>query len=143
MRRLFCDPKAGPSAKHDLRMLRPSVLCMTLLACPACLADDPRPASWPLISATIIQPRCGTASCHSDLAQTAGLVLDSREAAFRSLVTMPPDGYGAYVVPGEPPASALLYLLRGEEIGRMPPDAPLSPPDIALIERWIADGANE
>jgi hypothetical protein len=111
------------------------------LALAACTQSDPRPATWSLISTAIIQPRCGTAGCHSELAQVAGMTLDSRDAGYRALVTMPPDGHGAYVVAGDPAASALVYLLRGDEVGRMPPDAPLPPADVELIERWIAGGA--
>jgi hypothetical protein len=111
------------------------------LALSACTQADPRPAAWSLISTAIVQPRCGTAGCHSELARTRGLILDSREAGYRSLVTMPPDGHGAYVVAGDPGASALVYLLRGDEVARMPPDAPLPRADVELIERWIVDGA--
>jgi hypothetical protein len=107
----------------------------------ACIDRDPRPATWQSVSTTIMQPRCGTASCHSALSQTAGVVLDTREDGYRSLVAMPPDGYGSFVVPGDPSASALLYLLRGEEVDRMPPDAPLSRADVELVEHWIAEGA--
>ena len=47
------------------------------------------------------------------------------------------------VIPGRPEASYLLKLLRHEEPGKeMPPDSDrISPAEIALIERWINDGA--
>ena len=108
-----------------------------------CSTTDDRPAQWSLISTTIIQPRCGTAGCHSELAKTKGVVLDSRDAGYRSLVTAPPDGYGEYVVPTDPDRSALMFLLRGIEVKRMPPDGPLPSADIDLIEQWIADGAKD
>ena len=48
-----------------------------------------------------------------------------------------------FVVAGEPEHSKLLYQLRGVETLRMPPDAPLPDPYIALIERWILEGAKD
>lgn len=44
---------------------------------------------------------------------------------------------------GQPEGSPLLNWLRGSEgvPTRMPPDQPLPAADIALIEKWIADGA--
>jgi hypothetical protein len=107
----------------------------------ACAAEDPRDPTWDVISSAIMQPRCGTASCHSSLAQTSSLILDSRDAGYRTLVTMPPDGYGSFVIAGDPEGSALVYLLRGQEVGRMPPDSPLPRIDVELVERWIAEGA--
>jgi hypothetical protein len=104
-----------------------------------CTSTDDRPATWAVISTSILQPSCGTASCHSELSQTAGVILDSRAAGCRTLVTAPPGGYGAFVVAGAPDQSQLLYLLRGEEIRRMPPDGPLPAADVELVERWIAE----
>ena len=46
-----------------------------------------------------------------------------------------------FVVPGDPDASKLVHMLRGDETERMPPDAPLPDADIELIERWIRAGA--
>lgn len=122
-------------------MTRVTLTLTLALAVAGCVDADPRPATWDAVSTTIMQPRCGTASCHSSLSQTAAIVLDTREDGYRSLVTMPPDGYGTFVVAGDVSASALLYLLRGEEVDRMPPDAPLARADIELVERWIVEGA--
>jgi hypothetical protein len=116
--------------------------CLGLAAAAAVVAScavDPRDPSWPQISTSIIAPSCGTAGCHSALAGTAGIVLDSADAGYASLVD-PPDGLGPFVVAGDL-ESPLLYLLRGDEVGRMPPDGPLPDADIALIEAWILAGA--
>ena len=107
---------------------------------PGCVVDDDRPARWSVVSDTVLQPSCGTAGCHSALAETAGIVLDTREDGFDSLVADPPDGYGAFVRPGDV-SSPLMFLLRGDEVKRMPPDGPLPPADIALVEAWIVAGA--
>jgi len=70
------------------------------------------------------------------------VILDSRDAGYRTL-TQPTDGFGAFVVPMDPDASQLVHLLRGDEIARMPPDAPLADADIVLVEQWIAAGAED
>jgi hypothetical protein len=48
---------------------------------------------------------------------------------------------GNFVRPGQPESSELMYLLRGNQITIMPPDVPLPDVEIALIERWILEGA--
>lgn len=106
-----------------------------------CLDDD-RPARWSVVSDAVLQPSCGTAGCHSALAATADIVLDSRDAGYRALVTGSPGVAGAWVQPGDD-QSALLFLLRADEVRRMPPDAPLPPADIQLVEDWIVAGAEQ
>ena len=86
----------------------------------------------------ILGARC--AKCHTD----------------NGLMGAPPEGYRlntyastldaadrARVIPGQPSASELVRRIRGQSLPRMPFDGPpyLSPDEIALIERWIAQGA--
>lgn len=100
-----------------------------------CAADpSERPATWSYVHAAVIAPNCATASCHSERAATAGLVLDDADEAYAALVAR------QFVVPGDP-ASTLMSLLEGEERQRMPPDAPLPAADIDLVRTWIAEGA--
>lgn len=75
--------------------------------------------------------------CHSTKAKTkfAGLLLDSRAAAFKGGDT------GPVIVPGKPLQSKLLMVLRGSVKPAMPPGGRLPEAKIAAIERWIADGA--
>ncbi|MEK9136750.1 MAG: c-type cytochrome domain-containing protein, partial [Bacteroidota bacterium] len=49
----------------------------------------------------------------------------------------------AYVVPGNPDASELVRKVRGQSLPRMPFDGPpyLADEEIALIEKWVAQGA--
>jgi hypothetical protein len=49
----------------------------------------------------------------------------------------------AYVVPGNPDASELVRKIRGQSLPRMPFDGPpyLTAEEIALIEKWVAQGA--
>jgi hypothetical protein len=100
-----------------------------------CAADpSERPATWSYLHAAVVAPSCATASCHSERAATAGLVLDDADAAYDALVAR------RFVIPGDP-ASALMSLLEGEERPRMPPDAPLPAADIDLVRTWILEGA--
>ena len=89
----------------------------------------------------ILSDRCYV--CHGpDRGQRkADLRLDSRPAA-----TGERDGEGRAIVPGDPAASILLDRIRATDPAeRMPPPEaklpPLSKREIALLERWIADGA--
>jgi hypothetical protein len=113
----------------------------------ACGTDD-RPASWSYVHAAIIRPSCTTSSCHSSLATTAGLNFETRVGAYMYLTGRVCDGPELpglpprhLVAPGQPERSRLVYLLRGEDLRNMPPDGPLPPADVALIERWILEGA--
>jgi hypothetical protein len=47
------------------------------------------------------------------------------------------------VTPYDPAQSRLVQMLRATGAPRMPPDRPLPEADIALIEKWILDGARE
>ena len=104
------------------------VLAATAGACGG--EEDVRDPVWGYISPAIIQPNCATANCHSNLTQRAGLRLDTKNLGYMQI-----RGFAA--------SPTLSQLLRGESpvFRRMPPDVPLSDPDIALIEAWGADGA--
>lgn len=88
---------------------------------------------WPLLV-----ERCH--DCHGPEAAEGGLRLTSREA----LLAGGDSGQPA-IVPGDPGASRLLRLVRGEEDNlRMPPaDAgePLAAAEVDLLAAWVADGA--
>jgi hypothetical protein len=122
-------------------------LGMALLApgLSACSDVDDRPATWSYISAAIIQPNCATARCHNHSSATLGLQLDTVEGGYLELVgAHDADGVPLgrnLVVPGDPDSSKLMWMLRGVEAQRMPPDEPLPDADVALIEKWIRDGA--
>ena len=93
---------------------------------------DDRPPQWSFISATIIEPSCATANCHSAITQRASVDLSARDIGYRTLVDR------RFVLPGDTTgSSALLYLMNGKGSLRMPPDAPLPGADIDLISRWI------
>ena len=113
---------------------------MSLALLVGCADDtDRRPARWSYLFPAIVQPSCAGVACHSQFSRAAGLELDDLDAAYTNLVG--PERTGDLVVPGSPEQSKLVYLLRGLEAPRMPPDGALPEPDIALLEQWILDGA--
>ena len=70
---------------------------MMLVGCTADPAD--RPATWSYLHAAVIVPNCATSSCHSSLAETAGLTLDDPDGAYKQLLAR------SFVVPGDPSSS--------------------------------------
>jgi hypothetical protein len=110
-------------------------------------ADD-RSTHWPTLHATIIEPHCATAGCHSTMSSTAGLDLSTPDRAYTALTGRvcyddPPDieAPGNFVFPGDLRRSKLWHMLLGDYVYRMPPDAPLATVEIQLIGRWIEEGA--
>ena len=76
--------------------------------------------------------------CHSESAgeQQGGLLLDRRSGWMKG-----GDTENA-VVPGEPAASLLIKAVRyNDESLQMPPESPLQPDQIQLLEQWVALGA--
>jgi hypothetical protein len=96
---------------------------------------DDRPAQWSFISATIVEPNCATVSCHSQVAQRAGVDLHTRDVGYHALVDR------HFVFPGDSKDSSVMFLMHAQGSTRMPPDVPLPESDIALIARWIDSGA--
>ena len=82
----------------------------------------------------LLEARC--VSCHGPEKQKGGLRLDSRAAVLKGGET------GPAVVPGKSKESLLLQAVRHttKELG-MPPKEKLTPADVALLDRWIGDGA--
>src|SRR4029077_19979484 len=92
---------------------------------------------------------CALPSCHSAIARQGGLVLDSEDVSYASLVNRPvTESEGAapgtmLVKPGDPKGSFLVQKLLGPAPGsRMPQSGePLSKGTIKLISKWIQRGA--
>ena len=131
-----CAPR-GASALSLAGFVR--VLTLTgvfsLLAAGCGGTTEDRPAKWSLISATIVEPMCATASCHSAFAQRAGVDLHERDLGYRVLTER------HFVIPSNAGASAVISLMRAQGSIRMPPDFPLPEADIKLFEDWINAGA--
>jgi hypothetical protein len=129
------------------RVPAPALLITAALAI-GCDTPDDRPARWGYVHTAIVEPACATSACHSKLASQAGIDLSTDDAAYVFLTgrvcgapALPGDPVGNFVRPGHPESSELMYLLRGEAGAIMPPDVPLPDAEIAIIERWILEGA--
>jgi hypothetical protein len=107
---------------------------LLLLACfvVGCGTDDPRPATVEVIATEILAPTCGQVQCHSTTTMTTGYAFDTLAAAKVALKTLTsPQHKGR----------GLDEVLTASGGGRMPPDSPLDPADITLIQTWLANGA--
>ncbi len=84
----------------------------------------------------IFRARC--LRCHGPEEQESGLRLDDRASLLRG-----GDFGGAAITPGEPDASFLLDVVRGDDADiRMPPEGDLlTAKQVELIDRWIRQGA--
>lgn len=120
-----------------------AVLALACAALGACDDVEDRPATWSYVHATIIAPNCTTSNCHTDISQAAGISFDDPDESYLVLAGIVCGGGTAndLVVAGQPELSKLMFLLRGEEIRRMPPDVALPDTEIEIVERWIMGGA--
>ncbi len=73
--------------------------------------------------------------CHGAKKQEAGLRVDSRSALLKGGES------GPAIVPGKPKEGTLLPAVRHAGKIQMPPSGKLEDPKIAVLEKWIADGA--
>jgi hypothetical protein len=139
-----------------------AALALGLLACGG---EESRPAAWEDIAPVIFKPSCATVSCHSRAAAAAGLDFSSPARGYTSLTGLwtwivdddakGPGCMAAHdtvvcerrsrplVVPWNPAQSRLVAVLKARNAIRMPPDRPLPAADVALVERWILEGARE
>jgi WD40 repeat protein len=85
----------------------------------------------------ILQQKC--AGCHQPAKQRAGLLLISYDDAVKG------GDSGPLWVPGKPDQSVLIKSLRGIDGQKLMPEGepPLSSEQIALVARWIAEGAKD
>jgi hypothetical protein len=111
-----------------------------------CGGAENRPAKWSFIAPAIIEPNCATVSCHSAVAQRAGVVLDTKETGYKILterhfvITCRGD---ATCLQTAADSSEIISLMRGQGSQRMPPDGALPDADIQLIATWITNGAQD
>jgi hypothetical protein len=110
----------------------------------ACGVSDDRPRTLEYITQTVLAPSCAAAECHTAFKREVGDQFDTVDAARQSIVinalvdTLDPKAsvlYGSITV-GEPS-----ILSPGSGNVRMPFEAPMPDADVALILRWIEDGA--
>ncbi|MEM0926414.1 MAG: DUF1549 domain-containing protein, partial [Planctomycetota bacterium] len=103
---------------------------------PVCRADDnARAEFFENQVRPLLVERCY--ECHAAEEAEAGLQLDS-QAGWKV-----GGDSGSAIIPGDPDSSLLMEAVRYSEevIAGMPPDAPLSDSEVAVLSKWIADGA--
>ncbi len=74
-------------------------------------------------------------NCHGPAKQKAGLRLDSRTAMMRGGES------GPILEPGDPGASRLIEVIRYDGDTQMPPRRKLDDAEIAVLTRWVKQGA--
>ncbi len=113
-----------------------SVFCGLLLSGAMAFAQEAAPDD---VYSTRVKPllakQCG--ECHGPQKQQSGLRIDSAKGMLEG------GDSGTAVVPGDSAKSLLVQAISGAEgVSKMPPEGPaLSADEIALIRKWIDDGA--
>ncbi len=76
-------------------------------------------------------------SCHGGVKKKGGIVFTNRRDAF-----VEAESGSTPLVPGDLEKSELIYRIAAEdEDERMPPEEPLKPEQVAMLKRWVAEGA--
>src|SRR5712691_11641765 len=109
------------------RLSRTRVTLALLLGLPCASPAQPDAAL------KILNQNC--ASCHGASQQLSGYDLRTREAAVKGGLR------GAAIVPGNADSSALFRRLTGAEKPVMPLGGKLKDADVAVIRKWIEEGA--
>src|SRR4051794_21533481 len=81
----------------------------------------------------VLVERCQ--GCHGPAKQKGGLRLDSREAILAGGST------GPAIAPGKPESSLLVDAINYGELYQMPPKTKLPAGEIAILTRWVKEGA--
>ena len=115
--------------------VRPALGALAMLFACACFADDTA-ANRHFAGKVkpLLDSRC--VSCHGPDKVKGALRLDSRAATLKG------GDNGPAVVPGKPDESLLLHaVMHTKPDLEMPPKEKLTTNDIAVLRRWIEDGA--
>lgn len=99
---------------------------------PAPPSPPPAPVlepTWSSITTLIFEPKCFR--CHTIGGRAEDKPLDSVADLLRQ----------EFIVPGDPQNSYLIEVLNRRGRGQMPPSAPLTAEEVAVIAEWIALGA--
>jgi len=117
------------------RMTSIRIAALALAPFMANAAAQTAPAADFSIVQPILAERC--VMCHAGHGAPLGLRLDSFESLMKG------SAKGPVVKAGNPASSELIRRIKGESLPRMPLTGPpfLSAGEIALFERWVADGA--
>jgi hypothetical protein len=113
-----------------------AAMCVLGAAAPASIAPQggpPAAASFERDIRPIFEAAC--AACHAET-RTSGLDLRTRESAIKG------GNNGPAIVPGRADESRLYRRIAGLEEPSMPMDGALTAQQIAIVKRWIDDGAH-
>lgn len=124
-------------------LLSPFVVWILVLApCQEIFADDARPKSshvklqFSESVLPLLKKHCYECHSHGADAAEGGLVLDSRAGWELG------GDSGPAIVPGSPEKSLLIKAVEYSDAElQMPPDSKLSASEIAILKKWIVDGA--
>ncbi len=126
-----------------------SAAAIAIVALASCDQAGDRTSDWGYVHTAILRPSCATSGCHAALSALGGVDLSTPDRAYTQLTGRscgePPTSdqpTSDFVRPGHPETSQLVYMLRGDGTDLvMPPDLPLPEVEIAIVERWILEGA--
>jgi WD40 repeat protein len=116
-------------------MLRPSIVAIALVSIgwtDGARADEP-PVSYSEAVVPFLEEHC--IACHDDGFETSGLALHDVGAMLKG------GRRGPAVFPGKPAESPLIQYLKGTKQPQMPPKTSIPLDQIAVLERWIGQGA--
>jgi hypothetical protein len=106
------------------------VICGSLLFCGPLAAA---PVSYSRQVLPVLKAQC--LSCHSGANPASGYSMETRDLLLKG------GRHGAAIVVGKSAQSALIRYLTGENRPKMPPNGALDLDKIALLRRWIDEGA--
>lgn len=105
--------------------------CLIALAAPALPNDAER--FFDKRVAPILSKRC--LGCHNEELKNGGVSFLDRDSLLKG------GRRGPAIVPGKPEASVLIDSLRGDGGIQMPPGPKLPAKEVAILTKWISDGA--
>jgi WD40 repeat protein/cytochrome c551/c552 len=116
-------------------MPRPSIVALAILSivwADRARADEP-PVSYSEAVVPFLEEHC--IACHDDGFETSGLALHDVAAMLKG------GRRGPALLPGKPAESPLIQYLKGTKQPQMPPKTSIPLDQIAVLERWISQGA--
>ncbi len=130
---------AGLFSNRGARMIRSFRLALILgfASLPAFTLAAEEPVDFDRQVRPILQERC--LSCHGPEKQKSGFRVDVKSIAIEG-----GDIYGPNILPGKSDESNLIHFVSGEDdLVKMPPKGPpLTADEIAILRRWVNEGAN-